>query len=358
MGNDENGQAPNMGGAPVAGGVPPVNNGMPMGGMPATDSAPVNNGMSMTEAMPVVEQTAPATEQAVPVTKQTAPAATPKVNKKPMIDTSKKSGGVPKGAIIGIVVGVIVVIVIVLGVIFIPMLFEPDYEDANKKMEAFRDAIQKVDIDSCNDMSMDINDEDESNEDFAKTVSKCQDDIKAMDEAFKALGASTGVKNDKENKEIFDKVKKSYDIIVPKMNELTEISKATHTLVVTMYKHSTNLEKFTDEDIDSATKDMTNSSIGILKEHGPKLNSALKSYVKSYKSYQKAIKDTSVKYEKYKEIRDEFYDEQKKFTETFADFSKAMEENYSDALEDEVDTLKDLVYDLEDKISDKYLEAK
>lgn len=39
MGNDENGQAPNMGGAPVAGGVPPVNNGMPMGGMPATDSA-------------------------------------------------------------------------------------------------------------------------------------------------------------------------------------------------------------------------------------------------------------------------------------------------------------------------------
>ena len=40
------------------------------------------------------------------------------------------------------------------------------------------------------------------------------------------------------------------------------------------------------------------------------------------------------------------------------DVSKAMEENYSDALEDEVDTLKDLVYDLEDKISDKYLEAK
>ena len=177
-----------------------------------------------------------------------------------------------------------------------------------------------------------------------------------MNNALNELGKSTGVKNDKEHKELFDKLKASHDTVVPKMKDYVELSKASHSFVANT-RYISNVEKITDTQIDKMTEKMSSSSNKIAKEYGPKLNAALKAYVKAYKAYKNALNDSSYSYSKYAEYRDAYYEKEEEFEEIADKFSKAVEEEYTDAIENEGDNLTDIANELEEKIFRKYLDS-
>ena len=246
---------------------------------------------------------------------------------------------------------------IILGIIFIPMLFAPDYEDANEKISAFHDAVNEVNYgDACSSVGSEFSDKDVDDEKYEKYATKCLEELEEMNNALNELGKSTGVKNDKEHKELFDKLKASHDTVVPKMKDYVELSKASHSFVANT-RYISNVEKITDTQIDKMTEKMSSSSNKIAKEYGPKLNSALKAYVKAYKAYKNALNDSSYSYSKYAEYRDAYYEKEEEFEEIADKFSKAVEEEYTDAIESEGDNLTDIANELEEKIFRKYLDS-
>ena len=332
----------------------------PFGPQPNLDAVPAPEASTPVVDQPVAQPVVDATAQsAIDVAAQpvvnTQPASAQPVADAPVVGSNTKKPS--KGLIIGIIAGVVVVVAIILGIIFIPMLFAPDYEDANEKISAFHDAVSEVNYgDACSSVGSEFSDKDVDDEKYEKYATKCLEELEEMNNALNELGKSTGVKNDKEHKELFDKLKASHDIVVPKMKDYIELSKASHSFVANT-RYISNVEKITDTQIDKMTEKMSSSSNKIAKEYGPKLNSALKAYVKAYKAYKNALNDSGYSYSKYAEYRDAYYEKEEEFEEIADKFSKAVEEEYTDAIEDEGDNLTDIANELEEKIFRKYLDS-
>ncbi len=315
---------------------------------------------------------APAAEPAAPVVDQ---ATTPQpVVGAPVIDNATpvvggtqvavaKGAGMSKGLLFGIIGGVVGIVLIVLGVIFIPALFKPDYEDAKAKVEAVDDALDVILYDECSDVAYEYDDEDTSDENFNEALTECEAGFTKMEENVKALESSTGVKNDEEIKELFSKFKTEYDALIPKLKDQLVVYKDIRGFASKWddiyYAYDDEID-IVDAEVDEMTSSMTNSTNAVLKEYGPKLNTSVKLYIDAYNEYEKAYDqywDDEITYDEYYEIREAYYDAEDElegiYEEMMEDLDELMDIDYKDDVEDFSEALSDL----KSKIKTKYYES-
>lgn len=270
---------------------------------------------------------------------------------------------VPKGVIIGIVVGGVALIAVILGIIFIPSLFTPDYEDANTKIQAFQDAYNEIgDYEkSCDRVVSEYRYSDLSDEKYKDYVTKCLEDFTELDNTYKALEGSSGVKNDEEIKKLFEEMKANYEATVPSLKKMITLYADTRTLMNTMTDYSTEIESLTDEQIDEITKSIVESENETLKSRGQSLRDALKKYVNASKTRDEMREkyfDDIIDYDTYSEANDAYYDAQDELSEISEEFDDAIEEEVVGDAGEAASDLEASIWDLRYKIEEKYNESK
>ncbi len=315
---------------------------------------------------------APAAEPAAPVVDQ---ATTPQpVVGAPVIDNATpvvggtqvavaKGAGMSKGLLFGIIGGVVGIVLIVLGVIFIPALFKPDYEDAKAKVEAVDDALDVILYDECSDVAYGYDDEDTSDENFNEALTECEAGFTKMEENVKALESSTGVKNDEEIKELFSKFKTEYDALIPKLKDQLVVYKDIRGFASKWddiyYAYDDEID-IVDAEVDEMTSSMTNSTNAVLKEYGPKLNTSVKLYIDAYNEYEKAYDqywDDEITYDEYYEIREAYYDAEDELEGIYEEMMEDLDELMDIDYEDDVEDFSEALSDLKSKIKTKYYES-
>lgn len=330
----------------------------PFGPQPNLDAAPV-----VDQATPAADQAAPVVDAAAPQPVVGAPAAAPQpvVGGAPV--AAGTGAGMSKGLIIGIVGAVVAVIVVVLGVILVPALFAPDYEDAKEKVEALDAALDVVLYDECSDVYFDYDDDGVSETKFNETLAKCNKGFSDLETNMQNLEKSTGVKNDEEIKDLFGKFKTAYEAFIPKLKPQIEIYSSLRGFSTKYgdiyYSYDDEIE-FTDAEVDAMTASMTASSNAVLKEYGPKFNTALKEYIKAYNAKEAAYDqywDDEITSTEYYEIRDAYYDADDALDELYDDFSTDLEEVLDLDLDDEKEDLVESLNSLKSKIRTKYFES-